>query len=291
MRKWYFGTAFFSFLLTHVLMLVRVEPIATYFYVFVWWSYILTIDSLIFWHKGNSLIYRLKARVLLLIISSYLFWEFFELINIRIANWAYVGSPVGPNGVFSTNPAWRFGFKFLAFGSVLPGILETHEFLQFIGLGRRLEFLGWEKSRRFLIWKWWGRPSRLWGFLGLIMLIIPLVWPQYFFWTIWLAIIFLLDPSIEKLGGKSLFSELRKGNVRTFYRLLLTGLICGVLWEGWNYWVGLKWTYDVPFVGDWKIFEMPILGYLGFSLFAVECYIFYEWLMCQWRRLKQLTSA
>ena len=54
--------------------------------------------------------------------------------------------------------------------------------------------------------------------------------------------------------------------------LLLSGLLCGVLWEFWNYWSRAKWIYTVPIMQQWKIFEMPVPGYLGFPPFAVECF-------------------
>ena len=53
--------------------------------------------------------------------------------------------------------------------------------------------------------------------------------------------------------------------------------MCGVLWEFWNYWAATKWTYTVPYLGDLKIFEMPVLGYLGFPPFALECYAMWHW--------------
>jgi hypothetical protein len=34
----------------------------------------------------------------------------------------------------------------------------------------------------------------------------------------------------------------------------------------------------VPYLGDVKLFEMPVLGYLGFPPFALECYAVYHWL-------------
>jgi hypothetical protein len=52
-------------------------------------------------------------------------------------------------------------------------------------------------------------------------------------------------------------------------------LVCGVLWEFWNYWAIAKWTYTVPFFGNIKLFEMPVLGFLGFPPFAVECWAMY----------------
>ncbi|KPK87066.1 hypothetical protein AMJ80_12745 [bacterium SM23_31] len=60
------------------------------------------------------------------------------------------------------------------------------------------------------------------------------------------------------------------------YRLLLTGLICGLLWEFWNYWAAVKWIYTVPYFPEYKFFEMPVAGYLGFPPFAVECYVIYQ---------------
>jgi hypothetical protein len=49
-----------------------------------------------------------------------------------------------------------------------------------------------------------------------------------------------------------------------------------VLWEFWNYWSGAKWVYAIPFFNFWKVFEMPLLGYLGFMPFALQCYLFWQ---------------
>lgn len=281
-KRLYFFLVLMSFLIIQGLLIARIEPVSTYFFVFAWWSYIFLIDSFLFLRAGTSLLFRLKAKFLLLILGSACFWIFFEILNLRIANWHY--------SVPSLSPTSLIIFGLLAFGSVLPGILETHELLHFLGLGRRLEFLGWEKSRRFLIWKWWGRPRSLWMAMGFAMIALVLLWPRYFFWTIWLALIFILDPEVEKNGGEGIFCQLRRGYLRNFYRLLATGLVCGLLWEGWNYWAGLKWAYNVSFVGQWKIFEMPILGYLGFTVFALECYVFYQWLGCQKVKLEKVVK-
>jgi hypothetical protein len=32
----------------------------------------------------------------------------------------------------------------------------------------------------------------------------------------------------------------------------------------------------VPYLGTLKVFEMPVLGYLGFPTFALECYAMYH---------------
>ncbi|MBV8317398.1 MAG: hypothetical protein JOZ53_20860 [Planctomycetaceae bacterium] len=45
-------------------------------------------------------------------------------------------------------------------------------------------------------------------------------------------------------------------------------LACGFFWEMWNYYSYPKWVYHVPFVGVLHVFEMPLLGYLGYLQMA-----------------------
>jgi hypothetical protein len=54
----------------------------------------------------------------------------------------------------------------------------------------------------------------------------------------------------------------------------LSGMVCGFLWEFWNYWSVTKWVYTVPFFEDFKVFEMPAPGYIGFGFFALETIAF-----------------
>ena len=47
------------------------------------------------------------------------------------------------------------------------------------------------------------------------------------------------------------------------------------LLEFWNYWAEGKWFYIFPILEQWTIFEMPIVGYLGFPAFAIEVFALY----------------
>ena len=112
--------------------------------------------------------------------------------------------------------------------------------------------------------------------LGAVGAIVPLLYPSpWFAPLIWLSFIFLFDPVNALRGQPSISNDLSHGDWRRLWSLLLSGLLCGVLWEFWNYWAISKWTYTVPFLGDLKIFEMPVLGFLGFPPFAVECWVMY----------------
>ena len=92
---------------------------------------------------------------------------------------------------------------------------------------------------------------------------------------VWLGFIFLLDPLNARLGGESLLADLRAGRRDRLMNLALSGFLCGVLWEFWNYWSRAKWHYTVPIMENMKLFEMPLPGYLGFPAFAIECFTMY----------------
>ncbi len=111
------------------------------------------------------------------------------------------------------------------------------------------------------------------------MLLSPFVVPAwvaaYLAAPVWLGFIFLLDPINDALGFESLSRDLRRGSTARLVNLLLSGLLCGVLWEFWNYWSRSKWHYTVPIMQNHKMFEMPLPGYLGFPPFALECFTMY----------------
>ena len=92
---------------------------------------------------------------------------------------------------------------------------------------------------------------------------------------VWLGLILMLDPINALRGNPSITGDIIRGNYQRLLALLASGGLCGLLWEFWNYWALTKWTYTVPYLGSVKIFEMPVLGYLGFPPFAVECWAMY----------------
>jgi hypothetical protein len=117
---------------------------------------------------------------------------------------------------------------------------------------------------------------------GCFCLILPLITPSpiahYLAAPVWVGFIFLLDPLNYWMGRDSLLLDLQEGDPGRVYSLLLSGVACGFLWEFWNFWAGARWYYTVPILGDIKVFEMPVLGYLGFPPFAVECFVMYSFL-------------
>jgi hypothetical protein len=248
-------------ILSEILSLKKVDPFYSWFYCFAWWSYILTIDAIIHRLKGNSLIVNRTKEFFLMIPWSIFIWLIFEAANLSLENWYYIILP------HSTVERW-LGYA-IAYGTVLPGLFETTELLESIGLFRK------SLTKNILI----SRETHIVLIpLGTICLVSSVLIPQYFFPLIWVGFIFLLEPFNYRFGGRSLLKDLEEGNPRRIYLLLIAGLICGFLWEFWNFWALSKWVYIVPFFEKWKGFEMPFLGFLGFPPFAVQAYVIYNFI-------------
>jgi hypothetical protein len=114
---------------------------------------------------------------------------------------------------------------------------------------------------------------------GALLLAWPLLWPSpYLAAPVFLGFIFLLDPINARLGAESLTADLGAGRTDRLVNLALSGFLCGILWEFWNYWARTKWHYTVPIMERLKVFEMPVPGYFGFPAFAVECFTMYVFL-------------
>lgn len=237
-------------------LILQLDPLPTHFYSFIWWPYILLVDGLVYYRRGHSLIMNRTREFFLLIPWSVVIWVTFEAFNLVLRNWYYIGVP---QEIFIRWPGY-----FVAYGTVLPAIFETRELLD------AWQVFGKSRIKPVPITPSWYVYFR---FLGLTMLLLPVIWPLYAFPLVWGGFVFLLEPLNHQQGRPSLLKDLERGTLVNFYRLLLAGLICGGLWEFWNFWAKAKWIYTVPWVGEVKLFEMPILGFLGFPPFAVECYV------------------
>ena len=99
------------------------------------------------------------------------------------------------------------------------------------------------------------------------------VFPDLLFPLIWISPL-LIIVSLQTLDGReTIFSPLTRGDWGIILSSALAALICGFFWEMWNIFSLSKWVYAVPFVHCCKVFEMPLLGYLGYLPFGLECVV------------------
>lgn len=232
------------------------EPFRTWFFCFAWWPYILAVESLLVLAGAGSDLYERPREFALLLPLSVTLWLFFEVLNFRLGNWHYINLPA--------EPLERWAGYVLSFATVLPGLFATARLLDHLGLFRSVATPPWRTVRQL---------HPVFFVTGAFFLVLPMVAPQYFFPLVWGALVLLLEPWLHDSGGRSLLAGWARGEPRLTLLLLVAGLICGGLWEFWNFEAGAKWMYTVPFVGEMKVFEMPVLGFLGFPFFALECYV------------------
>jgi len=264
-------------------MFLKVEPFYTLHTPICWSGLILFVDALIFKLKGESFIASRTWEFLLLLPISIGLWYIFEFYNLFLHNWHYVGLPA--------SRIYRyFGYAW-SFATIWPAILEVAELVESLGLYRRVKISPVKPSRAGLF-----TPI----LIGFTFLLIPIVFPsRYWAVLVWTGLVLFLDPINYLAGGSSLLRDFKHGNPRRFLNLLTSGLICGIFWEFWNYWAGAKWVYTVPILENMRIFEMPVIGYLGFLPFALECLVMYStvtlvlrhFLKLDWYLLREGTSA
>jgi hypothetical protein len=230
-------------------------------YFFAWYPLILFLDGLLYLLRGGAWVLDRPRALLRMAFWSVSIWLVFEAFNLVLKNWGYTG--------VLADPWMRWPGYALAFATVLPGILLTAEVLAALGAWRGI------RGRSVALDFAWEPPALL---LGVACLVLPLLWPRYCFPLIWLGAIFLLDPWVKLLGGRSLIQAFLDGERREHLCLLTAGLFCGLWWEAWNYEAASKWVYTLPVLSFGKVFEMPILGFLGFPPFALECAVMYNFM-------------
>jgi hypothetical protein len=261
--RWYGWLGLLVIVAAEAALISKVELVLVWFTPIVWSGYILLVDALVFRLKGESLITRRPRAFLLMLWLSIFWWLFFELYNLRLMNWYYINLP--------ENPVLRdIGFGW-AFATIFPGIFETAGLLESIyPFGEmRVPARPWPPGSLLL--------SLVVGFLFVtVPPALPYLISRYLFGFVWLGYIFLVEPINYWLGAPSLLRDWERGRPGRMYALLAGGTVCGLLWEFWNYWALTKWIYAVPILSDIRLFEMPVLGFLGFPPFALECYALYN---------------
>ena len=227
-------------------LVLLIEPIPGWYYTLAWWSYIVAVDDVNRRLGGRSLLRYRFRHLAYLACASVLWWTLFEIVNLRLGNWYYVMSPAG-------RPL-RWASGVVAFATVLPGIVVTVTLI---------ENLGWLRTVRVAPLVWTPRKTRRGAGPGRASVLLPLAWPDVFYPLIWGSAVFLLEPWNRDHARRSFLRDLEQGEAGPFVRTLLAGLVCGGLWELWNYWARTKWIYTVPGFEELKLFEMPVLGFLG----------------------------
>lgn len=222
-----------------------------------WLGYALAVDGLVYARRGTSIFTRSRLRFVGLFVLSAPAWWLFELFNWRTQNWHYHGAEMFSDLEYAVLAS-------VAFSTVMPAVFGTAELLRTSSWIDRLRHGPRVQAS----------PAVMRGFFtaGWLLLIGIAAFPSVLYPFIWGTIFCIVEPINVWIGRPSLFDSLGLGDWRPTASLALGALVCGFFWEFWNAWSFPKWTYTTPGVDFWYVFEMPLLGYIGYLPFGLELF-------------------
>jgi len=237
-----------------------------YSYIPLWAGFILLVNALCVKRCGRSPLTSETRAYLWSFPASSLFWWFFEYLNRYVWNWFYVG-------VRGISPLEYAVFATVCFASVLPGVTAVAWLLGSFKAFSDDVYCGMAKvnirSRASVV------VMSLLSSVGLAGIVF---FPQFTYPLLWISplMVFVLVQVLMK--ERSAFDVLASGNWSAVFRFAAASLICGLVWETWNYYSLAKWIYTIPWVHRWEIWEMPLLGFAGYLPFGVECVVVAAWI-------------
>jgi hypothetical protein len=236
----------------------------------VWTGYLLFMDAVVSRLSSRSYLTTHRVDGVLVALASIAGWWLFEWYNAP-RFWRGGADAAGiwwqyhrmePNLLLR-----RVGYDW-SFATIFPALFLTAAALR-ASLFSRVRVRPWQPTPPFL---------RAAIAVGAVASVLPfLVVSPWLIPLVWLGLVFLLEPLNARAGRPSWLADLGRGDASLLVSLLASGAICGLLWEFWNYWAITKWTYTEPYLGEVKLFEMPIIGYVAFLPFALECHAMYHW--------------
>jgi hypothetical protein len=222
-----------------------------------WCGVLLALDGAARLRRGRSPLAR-PSDWLACGAARVLFWDAFELVDLRIKNWWYTG--------VSPDPWAGALFGALSFATVLPAVRLGLAVLRWdeITVATAQEDPGPKPTLKKP-----ARPVVLLLLVGLLCLGLAIALPRYAFPFAWLFLWPLCEAAAALFPrGPGLSSPLERRPV--VLKLFALALPLGLLWESFNWRCPRGWVYTVPFFEHPKLFEMPLLGYLGYLPFSLE---------------------
>ncbi len=230
-----------------------------------WWGYLLVVDAWVYRRRGTSLLTSRRRLFALQCILSVAFWCLFEAYNRLMPGWQYLN--------LDRNLAIRFVGYALSFATIMPALFLTCELVQSYGLffrahGPQIRWTEGSLNASMVI--------------GVLSCVVPPLCPAavrgYLWAFVWIGWILLLEPINYRRGVSSIYRDWEHGDLGRALQLMAAGGICGILWEFWNMWAHTKWIYVFPVDQSVKLFEMPVLGFLGFLPFAIEYFVMFHFI-------------
>ena len=235
-----------------------------------WWSFAMMIDGWVYVRSGGVSLIGTRPRELAgIAVASVLGWMVFEYFNFFVhRNWYYPISYQLPRAEFLC-------YSMIASTAVFPISFEFYSLFNTFGNFKNKYSQGFK-----IVLPNWLKLS----VLGLCLVVMFLInfHPDKLFLAVWFAPLLIFAILLDRMKIWTPFTEVKNGNWSPLMLIALSWVAAGLCVECWNYFsavhpVGLPptsnntlyWRYSVPYVNVAHLFEMPILGYLGYLPYGV----------------------
>ena len=208
--------------------------------------------TLIFYSIGPTGYPGIRRHAYLALVSVSAWW-WFELVNSYVHNWEYI-------------TIYDYGFwpytilASIAFSTVVPALDSICRFtLKMLEDVSRVSHCDYKLCLVEIL-------------AGAISVFLVFAMPTIFFPLVWVGPFFVFDGIAGLKREQNILTELVYRRWGVPLAIGSAGLICGMLWEFWNFWAMPRWIYSLPYLDFADVFEMPILGYLGYIPFVRSIY-------------------
>lgn len=242
----------------------QVRPVSTFSFFPLWLGYTLLVDSVVLRRRGTSLMTESRGSFARMFLVSAAFWWCFEALNLVVHNWHYLGTE-------GFSPLGYFLYASVAFSTVIPAVLETATLIA--SFFAPDTFFTPVRTTAPL------RRLTIVAAIGVATFLAPFAWPNQAYGLVWISALLIVEPVNWMLGRPSVFRLLASNRLALLLVLAGTGMVCGPLWELWNFYSYPKWYYILPGIAGPKFFEMPLTGMLGYPPFMIEVYAMYNLLL------------
>lgn len=238
-----------------------------------WWGFILMLDGVVFARNGGrSMVKNATAELVAMGVLSISGWLIFEYFNFFIdLNWYYPAANIMHHDEFLL-------YAVIGSSAFIPMAFEWYQLLRtFPTLNTRYRS---------------GRKVQYTKTTKIILLVIAWAllfgmsyYPNSLFYGVWLAPLAILIIVLGMLGIWTPFQSIKeRGDWTSLVILAPVWVLQGLCVEWWNhlsYEHALHgptanpgyWNYCIPYVNFTHIFNMPLLGYLGYVPFSLYCFL------------------
>ena len=247
----------------------------------IFWGFTLILDGIVYKRTGGKSLIAIAPKELVGIgMASIAGWMIFEYLNLFVnEDWYYPAGNIIPAmeflvyAILGSSGLMTMCFEWFCLLQTYPRLSQRYSNGLKINLPKWLKII-------FLILAFGGMFSS-----GLF--------PNGLFFALWVCPLLILAITMSLLGIWTPFTPIAQGNWSPVLVFALTYVLQGIFMEGWNYFSAIHvvdgtvishapayWAYSLPYINVLHVFEMPLLGFLGYLPFSLYCWIF--WIAFAW---------